>query len=172
MRFSAAVCLYGSISLDDVRCQPCHRSIHLSGTAGLGVLFLRFAILLGLAGSLTAQLDFRAQHDALTRFYTAAGGPSWVVNSGWGEPYSGAAHCSWAGVYCCRGSSCPYHTSFDFPGCTQQCAVWGLSLANNNLVGRIDDDSIWEYLDTLLILNLQGIDNLATLPSLTASSSV
>ena len=135
--------------------------MHPSGTAGLGVLFVRLALLSSLVGSLNAQLNLAAQHAALTRFYSAAGGQNWVVNYGWNTPYTGAAHCSWAGIYCCGGSACPYPTSFDFPGCTQQCAVWGLSLANNNLAGRIDDNSIWDYLDTLLILNLQGISCLA-----------
>ena len=140
-----------------------HQS-QFGGSAGLGVLFLRLALLVSLARSSIAQVNLTAQYDALTTLYSAVGGPSWVVNSGWTSPFAAAAHCSWPGIYCCPGSACPYPASVPFPGCTQECAVWGLWLANNNLIGRIDDNSIWERLDTLLLLNLQGICFL-TLPA-------
>ena len=127
------------------------------GPASLRIPFLRLTLLLGLTRSLGTQVvDLEAQRDALTTLFSAVGGPSWVVNSGWTSPFAAAAHCSWPGIYCCPGSACPYPASVPFPGCTKECAVWGLWLANNNLVSRIDNDSIWDRLETLLLLNLQG----------------
>ena len=125
----------------------------LRGASTFAVLVTKFALLLTLVAPAFAQV-LLAQHNALAQLYAVAGGPTWVSNTGWNSPYSGADHCSWSGVYCCGGSMCP--GSLDFAGCTEPCAVWALSLANNNLAGHIDDDTIWDALDTLMALNLQG----------------
>lgn len=100
----------------------------------------------------------QGQHNALSNLFSVLGGPNWAIGSNWtAEPWtgdSGAIHCSWSGVYCCPGSSCSY--SHGFTGCTNACAVLALNMANNNLVGRLDSAGIWENLQSMQILNLQG----------------
>lgn len=98
------------------------------------------------------------QRNALSSFYSLVGGSNWTSNSRWtAEPWtadSGAIHCSWSGVYCCPGPACNYTRVFT--GCTNTCAVTALNMANNNLVGRLDSAGIWEDLQSIQILNLQG----------------
>ena len=108
--------------------------------------------------------DIYEQHLALNNLYDALNGTAWVSNTGWGGAASNttATYCTWEGVYCCyvASSTCvmpPY--SVYLTTCSTPCAVLGLSLANNNLVGQIADSNgdIWDALEAIEFLNLQGI---------------
>lgn len=107
------------------------------------------------------------QRNALSNFYSLLGGSNWTSNSRWTvEPWtadSEAIHCSWSGVYCCPGPACNY-TSASF-GCTNTCAVTVLNMANNNLAGRLDSAGIWDGLQSIQILNLQGEYCLSVCPA-------
>ena len=109
------------------------------------------------------------QHKALNQLYTALNGPSWYKYTNWvieADPTAAspatAAHCTYSGVYCCKGGpphACPMPAGANFfTDCPIPCGVFGLSLANNNLVGKIEDadDSIWDALNTLAFVNMQG----------------
>ena len=130
--------------------------------ANLVALSLLIAIGSTLPGFTTSQscdgTCLQKQRIALSHFYALLGGVNWTSNSKWtAEPWpadSGAVHCSWSGVYCCPGPTCNH--TFAFAGCANPCAVVALDMANNNLVGRLDSAGIWDDLQSIEILNLQG----------------
>ena len=106
------------------------------------------------------------QHKALNQLYTSLTGPSWYKRTGWvieADPSETLPyHCTYSGVYCCKGSgpracSMPPGAIF-FTDCPTPCGVFGLSLGNNNVVGKIEDpnDEIWDALDTVAFVNMQG----------------
>jgi len=103
------------------------------------------------------------QQLALNNLYAALNGSAWVSDTRWNSaPTGGPEYCLWEGVYCCKGETdvcltLPADSAY-ITACTTPCAVVGLSLANNNLVGQIEDNAgtIWEVLDTLEFVNLQG----------------
>ena len=135
---------------------------HAASAAKCVALFLSMAVSSVLPPFAIAQSCDRAclqgQRNALSNLFSVLGGPNWTRHSNWtAEPWTedaGAIHCSWSGVYCCPGPSCSYARAF--AGCTNPCAVLALNLANNNLVGRFDSAGIWENLQSIEILNLQG----------------
>ncbi|DBA80596.1 TPA: hypothetical protein ACH3X1_007856 [Trebouxia sp. C0004] len=108
--------------------------------------------------------DIYEQHLALNNLYDALNGTAWVSNTGWGGAASNttATYCTWKGVYCCSvpSSSCvmPPHSA-SLTSCSTPCAVVGLSLVTNNLVGQIADPNgdIWDGLEAIEFLNLQGV---------------
>lgn len=99
------------------------------------------------------------QRNALSNLFSALEGPNWVRKPMWSAaPWtadSGTTHCNWSGVACCPGPSCDYGRRNLSP-CTNTCAVVVLSLPNNNLVGRLDSAGVWEDLQSIEVLNLQG----------------
>ena len=131
-----------------------------SSAASCVAMLLAIAVSFVLPPSAIAQScdDTCLQRNSLSKFFSVLGGPDWYNNSEWtAEPWTedaGATHCSWSGVYCCPGPSCTYARAF--AGCTNPCAVLALNMANNNLVGRLDSAGIWENLQSIEILNLQG----------------
>ena len=140
----------------------------LSGVSGLVGLILSVALIGASAALGDVVCDSSCmykQHKALNQLYTALDGPSWYRSSGWiieADPSALLpAHCMYAGVYCCKGSgsqcSMPRGANF-FTDCPTPCGVFGLSLGNNNLVGNVEDadDTIWDALDTLAFVNMQG----------------
>ena len=125
-------------------------------------LLLQFNVALTFVSRAVAA-DIYEQHLALNNLYNALNGTAWVSNTGWGGAASNttATYCTWTGVYCCgaASSSCmPLHSAI-LTTCSTPCAVLGVSLANNNLVGQIADTNgdIWDALEALEFLNLQGI---------------
>lgn len=108
--------------------------------------------------------DIYEQHVALNNLYDALNGTAWDSNTGWGGAPTNttATYCTWKGVYCCyvASSTCimPSNSVY-LTTCSTPCAVLGLSLANNNLVGQIADSNgdIWDALEAIEFLNLQGI---------------
>ncbi len=126
-------------------------------------LLLHFNVALAFVSTAVA-VDIFEQHLALNNLYDALNGTAWVSNTGWGGAASNttATYCTWKGVYCCyvASSSCvmPPHSAY-LTTCSTPCAVLGLSLANNNLVGQIADSNgdIWDALEGIEFLNLQGI---------------
>ena len=134
---------------------------HPSLTASFGVLFFGLALTLlsCRARSSLAAASLQDQYTALTKLYSALGGQDWVSSSGWTNVVNSTAavaadHCSWQGIYCCGGALCPASSSI--VRCTEPCAVWGIFLANNNLAGCLEDVEVWDDLDTVQVLNLQG----------------
>ena len=125
-------------------------------------LLLYFNVALNVV-SRTLAADIYEQHLALNNLYDALNGTAWVSNTGWGGAASNttATYCTWTGVYCCyvASSSCimPANSVY-LTTCSTPCAVLGLSLANNNLVGQIADSNgdIWDALEAIEFLNLQG----------------
>ncbi|DBB03723.1 TPA: hypothetical protein ACH3X3_011034 [Trebouxia sp. C0006] len=128
--------------------------------------------------------DIYEQHVALNNLYDALNGTAWDSNTGWGGAPTNttATYCTWKGVYCCyvASSTCimPSNSVY-LTTCSTPCAVLGLSLANNNLVGQIADSNgdIWDALEAIEFLNLQGNSlsgsiptSLAQLPILTGMS--
>ena len=132
---------------------PCVASI-------TGTLICYFTLLVTLATRSLAEQSYVStstgtQRVALQSFYAALSGSAWVSNTGWITD-APTTHCTWEGVYCCQGSGC--ESANGITDCTTPCGVVGLSLANNNLVGNLEDADglIWDALDTLEFLNLQG----------------
>jgi len=126
-------------------------------------LLLHFNVALAFVSTAVA-VDIFEQHLALNNLYDALNGTAWVSNTGWGgaASHTTATYCTWKGVYCCyvASSSCvmPPHSVY-LTSCSTPCAVVGLSLANNNLVGQIADSNgdIWDALEAIEFLSLQGI---------------
>ena len=133
------------------------------------LVFSSWRLLLQLNVALTcvsraAAADIYEQHLALNNLYDALNGTAWGSNTGWGGAPSNttATYCTWKGVYCCYVASspgCMPANSLYLATCSTPCAVLGLSLANNNLVGQIadSDGDIWDALEAMMFLNLQGI---------------
>ncbi|DBB15937.1 TPA: hypothetical protein ACH3X3_003311 [Trebouxia sp. C0006] len=132
------------------------------------LVFCSWRLLLQLNVALTfvsraAAADIYEQHLALNNLYDALNGTAWGSNTGWGGAPSNttATYCTWKGVYCCYVASspgCMPANSLYLATCSTPCAVLGLSLANNNLVGQIadSDGDIWDALEAIEFLNLQG----------------
>lgn len=86
---------------------------------------------------------FQDQYDALSAFYTAAGGADWTDNSGWlGDP---GTECSWFGVLCENG------------------VVREIDLSDNQLAGTLTDDL--RLLVDLYSLQLQSNALTGSIPS-------
>ena len=126
-------------------------------------LLLQFNVALTLFRRAVAA-DIYEQHVALNNLYDALNGTAWDSNTGWGGAPSNttATYCTWTGVYCCyvaSSPSCMPANGLSLTTCSTPCAVLGLSLANNNLVGQIADSNgdIWDALEAIEFLSLQGI---------------